>query len=184
MLEVARKRFTVAEFERMAETGVLDADSRLELLDGEIFEMSPIHPPHAGCVHRLIRQFGQLGERVVLSVQSPLVLDDQNVPQPDVMLLRPRHDLYATAHPRPADVLLLVEVADTTLRYDHEVKVPLYARAGVPEVWLVDLNSAQLHVFRDPTADGYRSQASLGRGESVAPEAVSGNRLEVAEILG
>lgn len=184
VLEVARKRFTVAEFERMAEAGVLAQDSRLELLQGEIIEMNPIHPRHAACVLRLTRLFGRLGDTAALSVQNPLVLDEHGEPQPDMLLLRPPLERYAATHPRPADVLLLVEVADTTFRYDSTVKVPLYARAGVREVWLVDLAGGRLLVYRDPAADGYRVVETLDRGDVVAPEAFPGFRVLAADVLG
>jgi Uma2 family endonuclease len=145
---------TVQEYLRMGETGVLDPGSRLELIEGELFDMPPIGPLHSSRVKRLIRIFSQaLGDRAIVSVQDPVLLGDFSVPQPDLALLRWREDFYERAHPRPADVLVLVEVADTTLAYDRDRKLPLYARFAVPEVWLVDVLGNHLDVHRDP-ADG------------------------------
>lgn len=137
---ITRRRFTVDEYHRMAEAGILGEDDRVELLDGEIVEMTPIGPRHAGGVNRLTRLFTtRLGARAIVTVQNPVVLGVRWEPQPDLAILRPRPDFYSTAHARPEDILLIVEVAETSGEADRRVKVPGYAAAGVPETWRVDL---------------------------------------------
>lgn len=181
---LARRRFTVDEYHRMAEAGILREDDRVELLDGEIVEMTPIGPAHAGQVNRLTRIFtGRLGDRAVVSVQNPIVLGTHWEPEPDVVLLRPRADYYRSAHPRPDDVLLVVEVAETSLARDREVKLRAYAAAGVPELWIVDLAGSGLEVCRDPAGDEYRDVRRLKRGR-VAPLAMSDVELSVEELIG
>ncbi len=148
-----RHSITVTEYVRMGEANVFAHDARLELMEGEIVEMAPIGSAHAAVVNTLDTLLRELAPRAMVSVQSPLVLGERSAPQPDVMLLRPRADRYYNSHPVAADVLLVVEVADTTLQYDLEVKRLLYARAGVAELWVVDLNRRELHVFRRPERD-------------------------------
>lgn len=177
-------RFTVEDFERMGRAGVFDEDARVELLDGQIVEMTPIGIPHAGTVKALLRLFSRLvGDRAILSVQDPAVLGDFSEPQPDVMLLRPREDSYRKAHPEARDVLLLVEVADTTARLDRAVKAPIYARAGIQEYWIVDLQGRRVEVYREPSGDTYRPVEEHREGR-VSPAAFPEIELEVAEILG
>ena len=182
---LTRRRFTVDEYHRMAEAGILGEDDRVELLDGEVVEMTPIGPRHAGGVNRLNRIFtARLGERAVVCVQNPIVLGRHWEPQPDLVLLRPRDDFYTGAHPRPGDVLLTVEIAETSLEGDRRVKVPAYARSGVPEAWLLDLPGDRLEAHRDPGPEGYRDVRALARGERVAPEALPDLELSVDELLG
>jgi Uma2 family endonuclease len=152
-----RHRLSVNDYYRMAAAGILHEDSRVELIEGEIIDMTPIGKSHGGTVKYLTRILTEtLGRKAIISVQDPVRLGDFSEPQPDLMALRPRQDFYRTAHPRTGDVLLLIEVADTTLRYDREVKMPLYARYGVVEAWLVDLENRRLEIFRDPSHQGYR----------------------------
>jgi Uma2 family endonuclease len=133
-----KRLFTVREFEQMDQAGIFREDDRLELIDGEIFAMAPIGSRHAACVRRLRRlSTPALGERALVDVQNPIVLHDRSEPLPDVILLQPRADFYAASHPWPSDVFLMVEVADTSLDYDQEVKVPAYARSAILEVWVV-----------------------------------------------
>ncbi len=140
-----RYRFTVEDYHKMAEVDILGEDDRVELIDGEIIEMAPIGRLHAVCVVRLTDLFGEtLRRRAIVWAQNPIGLGERSEPQPDLALLRWRPNFYADADPRPEDVLLIIEVADTSLAYDRDIKVPLYARAGIPEVWLVDLNEARL----------------------------------------
>lgn len=177
-------RFTVEDFERMGRAGVFDESARIELLDGQIVEMTPIGPPHAGTVKALLRLLAKLvGDRAILSVQDPAVLGDFSEPQPDVMLLRPSKDSYREAHPEAADVLLLIEVADTSVRLDRAVKTPIYARAGIQEYWIVDLQGRAVEVYRDPTGDAYRL-VEEHRDGPVSPAALPGIELDVGEILG
>jgi Uma2 family endonuclease len=179
------RQFTVDEYYRMADAGILTEDDRVELIDGEIIEMPPIGSPHASCVLRLNRFFDRsVGESALVSVQNPLHLDDRSEPEPDVMLLRPRADFYRSGHPTAADVLLLIEVSDSTIAFDRGVKIPLYARHRIPEVWLVDIGEDAIHVYRDPSPTGYRTVATHGRGERLTPSSFSDLSFAVDEILG
>ncbi|HEY7649320.1 MAG TPA: Uma2 family endonuclease [Methylomirabilota bacterium] len=180
-----RWRFTVDDYHRMAEVGILSEDDRVELLDGEIVEMTPIGSDHAGHVKRLIALFtSRLGARAVMSVHDPVGLSKHSEPQPDVALLRPREDFYARSHPRPEDVLLLIEVADTSVETDRHIKVPLYARAGLREVWLIDLGAERVEVYREPTAASYQQIRALARGQRIGPLAFPDLTLGVDDLLG
>ncbi len=184
-VQVLRRRFTVDEYYLMAKVGILKEDDRVELIDGEIVEMSPIGSRHASAVKRLISLLSRhLGQRAIISAQDPVQLGEHSEPEPDIALLRPKPDFYADAHPGPSDVLLLIEVADSSLEYDREVKTPLYARAGIAEVWLVDLVGENLRVYRSPSPEGYREVRTARRGERLAPEALPELALSVNAILG
>jgi Uma2 family endonuclease len=148
-----RHSITVTEYFRMGEAHVFAHDARLELMDGEIVEMAPIGSAHAAVVDTLAALLREVAPGALVRVQNPLVLGERSAPQPDVTLLRPRADRYYTSHPVAADALLVVEVADTTLRYDLEIKRPTYARAGVAELWIVDIDRRELHLFREPQLD-------------------------------
>jgi Uma2 family endonuclease len=149
-------RLTVADYYRMAETGILAPDARVELIDGEIIDMAPPGISHAASVllltHALVRA---AGDRALVLVQNPVRLNPYSEPQPDLALLRPRDDFYREHHPRAHDVLLIIEVAATSLRFDRETKLPLYARHGIPEMWLVDLGSKRLVRHRAPQQGAY-----------------------------
>lgn len=154
-------RFTVDEYQRMGDTGIFQEDDRVELIDGEIVEMSPIGSPHSGANIRLHTRLAQaVGAQAIVSSQNPIVLDTYSQPQPDIALLRPREDFYSSSHPTPADVLLLVEIAESSLRYDGEIKLPLYARHRIPAVWLVDVRNRQLVLFAEPSTEGYQMAQS------------------------
>src|SRR5579863_1275514 len=154
LLSLPRRRFTVDEYYKMAEAGILTADDRVELIDGEILEMSPIGPRHAGAVRTLTRLFfSQVDGDAVVGVQDPIHLDEFDEPQPDLSLLRPRADAYRQAHPRASDIFLLIEVADASLLKDRQIKIPRYARNGILEVWLVDLTQGVIVIYRDPSSD-------------------------------
>ena len=184
-VQVPKRLFTVDEYYRMAEAGLFSEDDRLELIEGEVVEMSPIGSRHAACVDRLNRLFSTRVEgRAIVRVQSPIRLGRYSEPQPDLALLQPRDDFYAQAHPEPEDVLLVVEVAETSAAYDREVKVPLYARSGIPEVWLVDLEAGQVEVYREPTPKGYREVERVGPGQPLAPQALPDRELAVEAIIG
>jgi Uma2 family endonuclease len=151
-----RHRLTVDEYHRMADAGVLAPDARVELIEGEVVDMAPMRSRHASVVGRLNALLSAVAAgHALVWCQLPLRLGTTSEPEPDLMLLKPRDDFYAAAHPGAADVLLLVEVSDSTARYDREVKVPLYARHGVPEVWVVDLDDRVLRVYRSPAAGEY-----------------------------
>ena len=184
-LQFPRRRFTTGDYHRMAEAGVLSEDDRVELIDGEILEMSPIGSKHAACVARLTSLFSQrVGGAAIVWVQNPVQLGDRSEPQPDLALLRPRPDFYASAHPTADDVLLLIEVAESSMEYDRQVKVPLYARTGIPEMWLVGLARDQVTVHRDPTPGGYRVIRVLCRGDAISSAAFPHLEIAVADILG
>jgi Uma2 family endonuclease len=183
---LTRRRFTVEEYHRMGETGILPEDSRIELIAGDIVVREPIGVHHASTVDRLNRVWtSRLGSRAIVRIQNPVQFprEDSEL-QPDVMLLRPCEDFYATRHPEAPDVLLLIEVADTTLRLDRRVKIPLYARAGVREVWLVDLTMARLEVCREPVGDRFGNVRVLTRGERVLPEVFPDLTIDVADLVG
>jgi Uma2 family endonuclease len=180
-----RHLFTTAEYHAMSEAGILPPEDRFELLEGEIYQMPPIGSRHAGCVNWLNRTFvRRLDDRAVLAPQNPVVLSDVSEPQPDIVLLRPRADDYRESHPTTADVLLIVEVADSTLPFDRRKKGPLYARCAIPEVWIVNLVDGEHEVYRDPSPQGYRTVRRLGREERIAPLAFPDVELAVGKILG
>jgi Uma2 family endonuclease len=184
-LHLTKRRFTVAEYYQMAEAGILGEDDRVELIDGEIIEMTPIGRRHAACVDRLNRLFARgIGEAAQIRVQNPVQLDEYSEPQPDLTLLRPRPDFYASGHPTPADVLLLIEVGDTSAEVDRQVKVPLYAGSGIQELWLIDLEQETVTAYRDLADDRYRLVQPARRGDRIAPAAFPDRDLTVADILG
>ncbi len=183
--QLLRRRFTVDEYYRMGQAGILHEDDRVELLEGEIVEMAPIGSRHQGTVNRLTRLFSSRATASsMVMVQGPVRLSENCEPQPDVTLLLLRADFYASAHPGPNDVLLLVEVSDSSIEYDRQVKVPLYARHGITEVWLVDLEAEVVETYRNPGGDGYREVAPVGRGQSLSPGFLPGLEFEVDGILG
>jgi len=183
-VQVQRRLFTVEEYHRMAEAGILSEDDRVELIEGELVTMSPIGSRHAACVARLTALLFPVEGRGILWVQNPIRLGARSEPQPDVALLRYRPDFYASAHPGPEDVLLVVEVAETSADADRSLKIPLYARYGIPEAWLVDLLEERIEIYRHPTPQGYRSLHIAHRGETVSPTALPDLELSVDEILG
>ena len=183
--DLQRRLFTADEYHRMGEAGVLGPDDRVELVAGEVVEMSPIGSPHAACVDRLNVLLQRLGGvQGIVRVQSPIRLDAHSEPQPDLSMLRHRADFYAAAHPTPEDVLLVVEVADTSLRYDRDVKIPLYARAGIAEAWLVDLASGTVEAFTQPTPQGYQQSRRVGRDAQFMSRVLPAAAFLVSDILG
>jgi Uma2 family endonuclease len=179
-----RHRFDADTYYRMAEAGVLGDARRVELIDGEIIDMAAIGSPHAAVTNRLARLFTRAvrDDAALVNVQSPLRLDAYNEPQPDVMILQPRVDDYRAYHPKAADVLLLVEVSETSLAYDRTTKLPLYAKFGVPELWIIDLIGAAVEVYREPKEGAYASRERLANG-SLAPALVAGVTIDVAGLL-
>jgi Uma2 family endonuclease len=177
-------RFNVKEYHRMAEVGVLLPDARVELLNGEIIDMSPIGPFHGSVVSDLIAAFSESSKgRWRLWSQSPVLLDKHSEPQPDIMLLKPAAHRYRESLPRPENVILLVEVSDSTLSIDREEKLPVYGRAGIAEVWIVNLNESTIEVYRDPHFTGYGSKTILRSGDQAAPQAFPEVAVDVAELL-
>ncbi len=192
-VQLLRRKFTVEQYHKMAESGILTEDDRVELLRGEIIEMSPVGRRHAACVNRLVRLFTQrLGDslrdsfasRAILSPQNPVELDDFSEPQPDIALLQPRPDFYESGHPQPEDIFLIVEVADTTAKSDREVKIPLYAEDSIAEVWLVDINKQCIEVYRTPAPSGYQNVQKFQRGQTLSIQAFPDVAITVDEVLG
>ena len=162
-------KFTVHDYYKMAEIGILTEDSRVELIEGEIIDMVPIGSKHASMVTKLTRILTKMvGDSAIISPQNPLHLPNDSEPEPDIMILRPRVDDYGDSHPEPDDVLLLIEVSDTSLPFDRLVKLPLYARYKVPVVWIIDLNSQHLELYRQPQNGEYGEYDCL-YGNSLAP---------------
>jgi Uma2 family endonuclease len=183
-VEVARRLFTVEEYHRMGDAGILAEDERIELIDGEIVQMAPIGTPHIGCVINATRLFiTRLGDRAVVSPQNPVVILPRSEPQPDVVLLRPPTVSYSRERPASEHVLLAVEVADTTVRFDRFVKGRLYARAGIPEFWLCLVADGTIEVYRGPSADGYAGVTRHGPGQMVSPLAFSDITFAVSDFF-
>jgi Uma2 family endonuclease len=182
---VKSQSFSRAAYARLIETGVLGEDDRIELLAGTVTAMSPIGPYHTGVLLFLIDFFKEaLGTRASVSVQSPLALDNASEPQPDLLLLKRREDSYRAALPAPADVLLLIEVADASLELDLGEKVRLYARAWINEYWVVDLVRGRITVHRRPAGDRYEEVSEQRRGASIAPLAFPDTAVAVTACLG
>lgn len=180
-----QRLFTIEEYHRMAEAGILNEDDRVELIEGKIIQMAAIGSRHAACVKRLIKLLvREVGDSGVVGAQDPVVLPGSSEPEPDITVLHPRDDFYAAGHPVPGDVLLLIEVSDTSLEYDREVKLPLYASAGIPEVWIVDLVNQNVHAYSRSTAGFYGNTHSVGRGGSISPRMLPDLVVNLDEILG
>jgi Uma2 family endonuclease len=178
-------QFTVADYAHMRQAGILAEDDRVELIDGEVRAMTPIGPLHVSIVNRLTALLNRrVGEAAIVSVQNPIQLTDYSEPQPDLAVLRPRADYYAHAHPTPADVLLVIEVADTSAAYDRGEKIPRYAAAGIPEVWLVDSEAELVECYSQPVQGRYRLMRTVGRGEEVVAQTLDTLHLDVASIFG
>jgi Uma2 family endonuclease len=183
--QLPRHKLTVEDYHQMGEAGIFGPEERVELIEGELIDMSPIGPFHSGLGNALVAAFGHLGRgRAVISVQNPIHLGPRSEPQPDFALLRFRPDSYKSRLPTAADVLLLVEIADNSLRYDREVKMPLYARHAIPEYWLVNLSGQVVEVHRDPDpAQGsYRETRVLAEGP-LAPLRFPDLSLDIRELL-
>ena len=181
-VECPRRLFTAEEFERMAAAGVFGPEERLELIDGEIVEMSPVGPGHGASIACLTKRFILgLGDRAVVWIQSSAVVALRSVPQPDLALLRPRS--YRRSNPRPDDILLVVEVADSSLRYDRIRKARLYAVAGIPEYWVVGVQREWVEVYRTPEDEGYRDVKRVPSSDTIAPLSFPDLIIPVADIF-
>ena len=180
----APTRVRVSDYYRMAETGELSPDARVELLGGRILDMAPIGPFHGGSTNYLIEVFANANrKRWVMSVQNPVRLDDYSEPQPDLMLLQPAADYYRRRHPLPAEVFLLVEVSDSTLTKDRELKLPAYGQAGIAEVWIVNLADLVLEIYREPRFMGYGNKTVLHAGDQARPLAFPDVVVEVGDLF-
>jgi Uma2 family endonuclease len=182
-MKLINRKINVDEYHIMAKVGILTANDRVELIQGEIIPMSPIGLKHAACVNRLNRLFYQkLGEQIIVSVQNSIQLDDYSEPQPDIVLLKFRPDFYENKIPQPADIELLIEVSDSTIKYDQEVKLPLYAESNIPETWIINLNNKTLEVYRQPQDKKYLDQQK--NIEVISPLAFPKITLTIHDILG
>lgn len=180
-----RRRFTVAEYYAMADAGILSEDDRVELLDGDIIVMPPIGDWHAGGVKFFNNtMLPKLLGRAMIAVQDPVRLDEHSEPQPDVTLLQWRDDFYRNGHPGPGDVLLLIEVADSSIEFDRTAKLAAYARAGIPEFWIVNRPSRRIESYADPTGDSYTTVRYFNPGETVAPLAFPDIAMDVNQVIG
>lgn len=183
--EIGKRLFSAAEYHRMAETGILSEDDRVELIEGEVLTMAPIDSRHAACIGRFTEILSRLSDLdAIVWVQNPILLDERTEPEPDVALLSRRGDFYSGQHPVPTDVLMVIEVADTSIEYDRRVKLPLYAWSGLPEVWIVDLSAETIEIHSRPVTGEYREALLAKRGETLKSKTISGLELAVNEILG
>jgi Uma2 family endonuclease len=181
---LVRKRFNVDEYYKMLDTGILREGERVELLDGDILQMSSMGARHAATVYRIDKILTRMfGDQAMVRGQLPLHVDKFSEPEPDIAVVRPRSDAYVTAHPTPDDVLLLVEIADTTLEFDCEVKIPVYAIAQIQEVWIVDLTSDRFSIYQHPSGDGYQSMVHRARGDSISPKTRPDITVQISELL-
>ena len=183
---VGRWRFTVDDYYRMTDAGILAEDDRVELIQGEIVQMAALGACHAGSVNKLddFLRRGIPDGTAIISVQNPLRLGGYLEPQADLLVLRYREDYYSRRHPTPADVLLLIEVSDTSLAYDRGVKLPLYARAGIPEVWIANLVDDIIERYTEPGADDYRAVAQFGHADTIRSVTLPSIALAVDDGLG
>jgi Uma2 family endonuclease len=183
--QLAKHWIGVDEYQRMGAAGIFSPNERLELLEGEIYEMSPIGSPHAACVDFLITMLTEFVRcRFIVRGRNPIRLDDFSEPQPDVALLRWRDDFYRHARPTPADVLLVIEVADSTVESDRAYKMPLYAKAGIREAWLVNLVEECVELYAAPEGDAYQTVRRFARGEIIPAHSIENLNINVSDILG
>ena len=183
-IQVARRQFTVTEYDRMIEAGILQEHDRVELIDGEIFEMSPIGSRHAACVNRLNALLThQAGHQAIVSIQNPIRLGDYSEPEPDIAVLKPHSDYYVQAHPTVDDILLVIGVAETSLEYDREIKIPRYAEAGIAEVWLLDLQHQVIMVYTQPQNTTYHHIHRVQGEELVHSSILGGITFRARDIL-
>lgn len=177
------RRFSVEEYYRLAEIGILGREDKVELINGEIVKMSPIGPRYAGVVNQLSHLLREMeGWTYVLAVQNPVRLSSYSEPEPDISVLKSQADFYKSGHPTPDDVILLVEVSDTTFEYDSKIKLPLYAKKGIPEYWMIDLERDRILVHTNPQGSAYQTQHIYQRGDLLS-SSVLPKGLPVDEIL-
>ena len=184
-VQYQKHHFNVEEYYRMAEVGLLSEDDRVELIEGEIIEMSPIGSTHGGTVNRSSTFLNrELAGIVIVSVQNPVRLDDFSEPQPDIALLKPRKDFYSKTHPTSEDVLVVIEVADTSLAYDRNIKLPLYARAGIPESWLIVPAKEVIEIHSQPKNGKYQKTQRLKRGKALVSPTIPSLSCKVEDLIG
>lgn len=184
LAETQRKRFTTDEYHQITEAGILGENDRVELIEGEILEMAAIGSFHAACVGRLTRLFTKVfSDSLIVWVQNPIQISGYSEPEPDLALLKNRPDFYAENHPTPEDVYLIVEVADSSLAYDRGFKLPVYARSGIIEVWLVDLGNASVEAHSQPSTHGYKLIRKFWKGDALVLEAFPEVSFQVEDII-
>ena len=182
---VDHKIFTRRDYHRMIEAGVLTEDDRVELINGNIITMSPVGSRHLATVNRFIRPFTKIvSDDYILSIQNPVGINDISEPEPDVAILHFREDFYETKKPTPQDVPLIIEVSDTTLEKDRKVKLPLYANAGIPEAWIVDLTKNIISVCKNPSPKGYQNTKDYFPNENITVSAIPNLTVPVSDIFG
>jgi Uma2 family endonuclease len=181
----AKRLINVDEYYRMAEVGILTEHDQVELIHGEIIKMSPIGSKHMAIVNRLNKLLHeQLSGEVIVSIQNPVKINDLNVPEPDITLLKYREDYYAEKHPEPKDILLVIEVSDTTFAFDKEIKLPLYASAGIPEFWLINIEKKEIEVHKMPADDVYKNITLHRKGDTISWPYSKDVNLDAGMLLG
>ena len=182
--EISKRLFTVHDYHRMVDAGILREDDRVELIRGEVITMSPIGPRHNAAILRATQALSRIvGDRALVGVQGSVRLDEYDEPQPDLYLLRPKEDFYASGHAGPADLFLIVEVADSSLEYDQTVKLQLYAETGVPEYWISNVRDDLLIAYSDLQKNIYRTIREFHRGETIAPQLLPGCDMAIDVLL-
>ena len=183
-VELRKRLITVADYYRMGKAGVFRPDERVELIEGEIIEMTPIGRRHAATVSKINNLFSDKLQKIaILGIQNPIDLGETSEPEPDVVLLRPRDDFYADHHPRPDEIFLLIEVADTSFKYDQEIKLPLYAKANISEVWIVNLEANQIETYCSPKDGDYQSMKIHKKDQVFSPLHFAECELRVSDLL-
>jgi Uma2 family endonuclease len=182
--ETSKRLFTVHEYHRMVEAGILREDDRVELIRGEVVRMSPIGPPHNAAILRATQALTRIvGDRALVGIQGSIRLDEYDEPQPDIYLLRPKDDFYASGHAGPADIFVIIEVADSSLTYDQTVKLELYAETGVPEYWISNIRDERIIAHSNPQGNAYQNVRELKRGETIEPQLLPDCHIRVDVLL-
>lgn len=183
-INTPKRRFSVEEYHRLALSGILKEEDKVELVQGEIVEMSPIGPKHASTVTRIVRLLTEIfRDQYLISPQNPIQLGLDSEPEPDIVILKEKADFYATRHPKAEEVVFIIEVADSTLQYDKEVKLALYAQSGIAEYWIVDLQAHQLMIHSFPDGNTYQQLKCFQSGEDVFSTLLP-NTIALVDVMG
>lgn len=181
---VELRRLTVQEYHRMAEAGIFHPTERIELLNGQIIKMAAKGTAHTAAISRtseLLRE--RLQNRILIRLQDPVQLDDYSEPEPDLAIVLPDPAFYEDHHPTPSEIFLIIEVADSSLRYDRELKAPTYGRSNILEYWVLDVNDRRLYVYRSPSTAGYQIEQTLSEEDTISPVAFPDCAIKVRELL-